>query len=73
MLVKLQHNGVHLALQTVPEELLLLYETVQDAQLIAILLTHFPLVVFPNEEEVSTNQQKNDCKYAKISFTSVQH
>ena len=68
ILVKLQHHRVHLVFQAVLKELLLFNQTVQHTQLITVIITQFLLVAFLNEKEISSTHQKNDYKYAYISF-----
>ena len=62
--MELQHDRVHLAFQTVTEEQLFLYKTIQDIQFTAIVVTHFFLAV-SSDIEIGANQEKNDyeCNY----------
>ena len=56
ILVKLQHHRVHLMFQAVLEELILLYESVQDSQLASVVFTHTLLMVFPEKEKHTQRQ-----------------
>ena len=62
--MELQHDRVHLAFQTVTEEQLFLYKTIQDIQFTAIVVTHFFLAV-SCAVQISTNHEKDDyeCNY----------